>query len=134
MSLPVAWASYPRVMDDGFDDLLQALAEAEPAAAGAPPRRPPTAVGAPGYDTPRHEDSRSLTVLIRQIAGELASPIRVANFNPETEAALNAAGIRTVGDLLRLSDRQMRGLGVDEATREYLVGLRRAMRVPTLGR
>ena len=117
-------------MDDGFDEILHALAAAEPAEAGEPPRRPPAAVGAGelGFEPqPRRSDQRSLTQLIREVAGAVLTPIHAYDFNPETEEQLRAAGIRSVVDVLRLSDNQMKKLGVDDETRQFLGQLRQIL-------
>jgi hypothetical protein len=107
----------------------------EPAAAGSPPRKPPTAVGAPElpFESPQPtwQDPRSLGELIRQIAGSLAMPIHDGYFSSDTERQLRDAGIRTVADLLRVSDARMKRLGVDEPTRKFIVDWRRSLRLPT---
>lgn len=103
----------------------------QPAAVGSPPRKPPTAVGA-AEEPPQSggwHDPRSIGDLIRTLVGELAMPLVHTSFSPETKRALSEAGIRTLADLLRVSDARMTRLGIDEPTRKFVVEWRRAMRL-----
>lgn len=111
--------------------------EAEPLAAseGAPPRKPPTAVGAGEFSfepEPQPEaQSPGLADLIRMLVGELAQPLTESMLPEGSRRSLQAAGVRTVADLLRLPDRTMRRLGVDSATRKYITDWRRSMGIRT---
>ena len=124
-------------MDEQLDDVFGGDEVPMPVGAAAPPRRPPTAVGAGEFGSEPPPQSRethfSLTKFVEAIAKSLALPIEHAGVDVETQAVFREAGVRTVGDLLRLSDRRLRRLGVDARTRRYLVEVRRAMGVPTTG-
>ena len=109
--------------------------EALPASEGAPPRRPPTAVGAAEFSFEPEPEPQPyaprLADLIRMLVGELAQPLTESMLPEDTRRSLRAAGVQTVADLLRLPDRSMKRLGVDPATRKYITEWRRSIRMRT---
>jgi hypothetical protein len=122
-------------MEERAPSIAENEAVPRPAAAGAPPRRPPTAVGAGDADNrgqPWRE--RGLAELIREVVGALAMPIAHAQFSSEVHRVLREAGVVTMADLLRVSDARMKRLGIDAETRKYIVEWRRSLRVTTTGR